>query len=453
MTFTTLGQCQIQRNNIWYFGDHSGLDFTSGSPTALTDGSLYSLEGCASICDTNGDLLFYTNGGNFSRLDTGAVWNRKHQIMPNGLLYGGCFSAIQSAIIIPKPNDSSQYYIFTNDCAEGWLRNGLMYSIVDMTLDWGLGDVVTKNVMLSDSMNEGITAIPHSNGIDFWIVGHKAHTDSFYVYQITSSGIHPPLKQKIGPVLTYYGGQVKASPLGDKIFLSAGNQSSGIFNFDPSSGILSNFQLLNHSYGYGTFSPNGEFLYLSDGSNVNQYNLSATNIPASQIQIVAGGPNTQNHQLQIAPDGKIYIATGNTYLNAINCPNKLGVACEYQESAIDLNGRKSWLGLPNHVDGYFIDVHDPCSTTATNHFEPSSKNYQITPNPFNHSTTLTFENPSNDKFTMILYDCEGRMVRSMTDITTDQIIIQRDNLPNGLFYFQLFTESMQFSSGSLVIKD
>jgi len=61
--------------NIWYFGENAGLDFNSGVPVALLDGQLNTREGCATISDKNGNLLFYTDGI--------TVWNRSHKIMQN----------------------------------------------------------------------------------------------------------------------------------------------------------------------------------------------------------------------------------------------------------------------------------------------------------------------------------------------------------------------------------
>jgi hypothetical protein len=62
--------------NIWYFGQNAGLDFNGGSPVALTNGQLATDEGCATISDTNGQLLFYTDGI--------TVYNKNHSIMANG---------------------------------------------------------------------------------------------------------------------------------------------------------------------------------------------------------------------------------------------------------------------------------------------------------------------------------------------------------------------------------
>jgi hypothetical protein len=65
------------------------LDFNSGAPVALSDGQLNTLEGCATIADNNGDLLFYTDGY--------TVYNKNHTIMPNGTGLAGNWSSTQSA--------------------------------------------------------------------------------------------------------------------------------------------------------------------------------------------------------------------------------------------------------------------------------------------------------------------------------------------------------------------
>ena len=63
--------------NIWYFGENAGLDFNNDIPVALIDGQLNTHEGCATIADDDGNLIFYTDGI--------AVWNKNHQVMLNGL--------------------------------------------------------------------------------------------------------------------------------------------------------------------------------------------------------------------------------------------------------------------------------------------------------------------------------------------------------------------------------
>ena len=100
-------QNQCKKGNIWYFGNNAGLDFNSGSPIALTDGMLTTNEGCASIADEQGNLLFYTDGS--------TVYDKNHQVMTNGTNLMGNMSSTQSGIIVTDPYDNNRHYIFSTD--------------------------------------------------------------------------------------------------------------------------------------------------------------------------------------------------------------------------------------------------------------------------------------------------------------------------------------------------
>ena len=119
-TLSTALYSQSDKNNanIWYFGDRAGIDFNSGTSVALIDGQIDTQEGIATICDNQGEFLFYTDGN--------TVWDRNHNPMPNGNnSLNGHYSATQTAIIVPNLSDTNLYYIFTVDAAENDLLNGL----------------------------------------------------------------------------------------------------------------------------------------------------------------------------------------------------------------------------------------------------------------------------------------------------------------------------------------
>src|SRR5690606_37545383 len=113
------------------------------------DGQLNTIEGCSSISDENGNLLFYTDGI--------TVYNRLHVIMSNGFGLLGDPSSSQSAIVVPKPNDPDIYYIFTVGSNQS--LTGLKYSVVDMTSDGGLGQVVQKNINLLSQCSVKVSAV------------------------------------------------------------------------------------------------------------------------------------------------------------------------------------------------------------------------------------------------------------------------------------------------------
>ena len=54
-------QYTANQNKIWTFGSGVKVDFTSGTPVAGSC-SISTGEGCASVCDASGAMLFYTDG-------------------------------------------------------------------------------------------------------------------------------------------------------------------------------------------------------------------------------------------------------------------------------------------------------------------------------------------------------------------------------------------------------
>jgi len=154
--FSNIVFSQNEKNNIWYFGNEAGIDLNSGTPTAITNGSMSAVEGCATLSDENGSLVMYTNGE--------TIWNKNHNIMANGTGLNGSYSASQSGMILPSPAQNYQAYVFTIDYEGN--SNGLQYSVVDMSLQMGLGEVITKNIPLVSPTTEMITATMHQNGSD-----------------------------------------------------------------------------------------------------------------------------------------------------------------------------------------------------------------------------------------------------------------------------------------------
>ena len=354
--------------NIWYFGNEAGLDFNTSPPTALTDGQTNTEEGCTSISDSNGDLLFYTDGI--------TVWNRNHQMMPNGTDLNGDNSATQSTIIVPKPNDSNRYYIFTVDEQTG--SDGLQYSEVDMTLNSGLGDITAvKNVLLETPVTEKIAAV--KNGTDYWVVAHKYGTNEFIAYSITETGVNTrdPINSAVGATINnslHTAGSLNISPDGSKIAVANYHNSVEVFDFNSSTGVVSNpitLEAVANTEYYGvSFSPNSKVLYMSTvitsglEKGVYQYNLEAGDasaIIASRYTVISGDTPISNilGALQLGPDKKVYLAQHNaTFLSTINNPNSLGAACNFQANSVYLNGRWSELGLPSFITSIFQQVQD-----------------------------------------------------------------------------------------------
>ncbi|QOI96889.1 MAG: hypothetical protein HRU69_04995 [Flammeovirgaceae bacterium] len=174
------------------------MNFGSQPPPALLDGkvSYGHGEGTAVISDSEGNLLFYTDGEK--------VFNSLHEVMPNGRNLWGHNSTTQT-LIVPQPKNDSIFFIFTMSPNYNVLFGndsvGCHYSVVNMRLESGLGDVTQKNILLFKKTTEKVSAVHHANGTDIWVVFHEWESNCFRSYLITKDGIEmPPVISCVGTV-------------------------------------------------------------------------------------------------------------------------------------------------------------------------------------------------------------------------------------------------------------
>jgi hypothetical protein len=373
-------------DNIWCLGDSAGIDFNS-SPAPYFSG-MDGRGSCVSICDSSGSLMFY----GFTSTDPqillrSKVMNRNHQLMQNGdSIYGQAW--YEECLIIPFPGNTNLFYFFSIAVTSS-SPYGLYYSIIDMTQNSGLGKVVSKNNQLTSLQPfEGIQAIKHGNGRDWWVVlklsgQYNTPSNAFYVYLIDPSGISSPIIDSCGAIVNNSAGNICFSKTGNKMLLSSWNNLIEIFDFDRCTGNISNTTIIEPENPGGPglhigscFSPNEEIIYLThvyDGvtqadSWLYQYDLTAANIAASRDTLyhwifpdVAG-------KLRLAPDNKIYLSTAyvcaspptcspypdsiynhtNMNLSVVNQPDIIGSACDFQPFSFFLGGKRTYYGIPNN---------------------------------------------------------------------------------------------------------
>lgn len=392
MALFAFGTLVAQREaSNWYFGRNAGLQFKGdGSVVPLLDGELSTNEGCASISDKFGNLLFYTDGI--------TIWNRTNAIMTNGSGLLGDPSSTQSALIVPKPDDNDIYYVFTVNALGGDVHNtalleGLNYYIVHMSRGAN-GEVVGRGnngQPLLKPNSEKVTAVRSADCSSIWLISQ--FLDSFYAYEISAAGVNTTPVVSVVPTVVPLGGYrynaigyLKASPDGSKIAVAHStvsdvtNRSAPgkllLYDFDSATGQVTNEQEIDISNRspYGVeFSPNNEILYVttdfynSEGTYIdgelNQYDLLAADINASRFRL----GEFVNGALQLGPNGKIYgsqFASG--ALNVINDPNERGAACNFVPGQQTLGGRFASFGLPPFIQSLFNEVINILGDSGSN---------------------------------------------------------------------------------------
>jgi len=473
---------------IWYFGNNAGLDFNTGSPIALTDGAMNTIEGCSTISDADGNLLFYTDGS--------TIYNKNHQVMQDGNGLLGNASSTCSSIVIPYPQHENQYFVFTVHTSDYFynLAQGLNYSIVDMSLDNGLGAVLlpTKNTNILPITSEKLTATLTADGQGYWIITH--FENKFYAYMLTSLGLSSPVISEIDPFIELINvpifntdvvnmrGYIKLNLQGNKLAAAhfSANETADfngvtvvnearaqayakggklyLYDFDNSTGVVSNGLDLevDGASPYGVeFSPNGRFLYVEldymtpdyipgvhlvrvDEGVVAQYDLYNNDIVASK-EIVYQADVTDQVQmrgsLQLAYDGKIY-HTRNNYgaLSVINNPDGLGMAANYQHAAINLGTASPNWGLPIFIQSYFtptaLDYHD--IITIPQGFSPNNDG-------FNDGFEIVNLRTAFPNFTIKIFNRYGTVVYQGDNTIPDWdgYTTNANKLPTGTYFYVL----------------
>lgn len=364
----------------WYFGYGAALNFSTCEPTAVSGCAMFQLEGCATISDKNGQLLFYTNGI--------TVWNKNNQVMLNGTGLFGHYSSSQSGVIVPQPGNDSLYYVFTMDAST---LHGLCYSIVNINRQGGLGEVTVKNTPLISGPRERLTAVRHANKKDVWVITRLSNPDRYMAWLLTSSGVSGTAVTSPSSnfISTADIGYLKASPDG-KLLASVytATQYWELMKFDDATGLVSNTknisnallpqvagQGLHHLYGL-EFSPDSRYVYttsmrsksptcydcLGFVSFILQYDISSFNSTAIANSVYAidssesAGPTFYNcySGLQLAKNRKIYVTKVlSNHMSVISTPNLGGVQCSFQRQVVDLGTGEGMAGLPTFMQSYF----------------------------------------------------------------------------------------------------
>ena len=417
-------------NNNWYFGFNAGVSFNNGIPQALTDGSISSREGCTAISDSNGNLLFYSDGI--------TAFNRNHQAMPNGSGLLSNFSSTQSSLIVPHPGNVDLYFLFTTD---DWTSsNGLRYSLVDMNLDGGLGNITSeKNILLRRSTSEKLTVVQHSNGTDYWVITRSKFGNDYYIYLIDNNGINPTsVQSSIGLNVSFNSdsvGTAKISPDGSKLAICyASTNVIEIMDFDRSTGLLNNLiQISYPNFGTGgityalEFSPNMRFLFVSRTyGGLFRFDLSSPNSVSisTSIQEVLPDRNLPNlysvGALQLRDDGKIYIAQAeHSYLGIINSPDDQFNSLAYNVDGVSLGGRRSAIGLPQTIpiaNPIIFEIENTCLGDTTSFSLSSDQSFVSVNWDFGDNTSSSLDTPTH------MYGAQGTYTVTATIDTGNEIV-------------------------------
>jgi hypothetical protein len=458
------------------------LRFLNGDLQVKQTSLAFNFESTAAVAaDLDGNLLFYSNGCEVS--------NRNHEVMPNGfdLNPGGISDQIcpwkgyivpQGAMALPMPGDSLRYCLLHMGAAYEpgrKLRLGpLYYSVVDMSLQNGLGDVSSKNNVLLDADLGNFTTVRHANGRDWWVLVPEFGNSKWHIFLLSPKGFEEmPLQMlALGGGACEHHGQTSAS-LDGSIIANWGDCKVTVLGFDRCAGLLGEPLELKapahwFSGGGAAFSPSGRYLYTTSHNVLFRTDLEAS-IPKLDTMRFSYGqgpydvPGNTFHSLVNGPDGEIYgnIPSRAHYFHALKNPDETGIAnINFVPQAVKLpvtNVRT----LPHFPNFRLYDLpNSPCDTldinTPVSSTEPIEKaqGLSLFPNPAQNQVNLVID-PNwtlSGPIQYHLINPLGLLLRKgeIAKGTSSQQVSLYD-LPNGVYFFQLTQLGKTFGTAKLVV--
>lgn len=445
-TFLSFAQNEV---STIYWGT-SILDFRVSPFQVLSTNAVDSKESGTSICDSAGNLLFYSNGGTSPTAAgvVGGAWSADGQFLQDGqnLEQLGCFSTQQGAIILPDPAgitaSNKKYYLLTKDCLEAAVSSnpighrGLSYGIIDMLANGGNGAVISQNnVVVPNTINGGgstdwepLNVVLDANsdlksGIaGYWVYAYDG--DSLYKIHFGVNGFDSFQK------LFKEGGKIIVSPDGNHLMIR-----ENLYSVDALTGDLQ----LTHSFQtttHGAFSSDGRKIFRMENGKLMQYHLDMTNWQTSPYQVATFSQSTIP-QFLLVPSGRIFLWQNNSGFSAqIMCPNSFGPDCNYIASAMSLQG--GMLSTPPNIPAHYLyNTQSGCVLELS---EEVSKKILLAPNPSAGSFKVYLGNLDQSDLTIRIIDLTGRIIRTNKSVDLmqdDQLEIHTEDLQNGEYFLEL----------------
>jgi PKD repeat protein len=329
---------------------------------------------CTSLCDENGNMYCYSNGmfivdSTDQWIKGGEVigynqyWKDNKEYLGDGKYFYNGLLIPQGNIMLPWPGkkDLVLYFAGKFDYFAG--VNELIKCTIDKNRQNGSGEVIKKDetVLKAQLSEDGLQAVRHANGRDWWLVVEGNNADTFYTFYINPDTM---LLHNITTTKFVFEGFKQ----GNNMFSLQGNEYASIknsfnsnkaqlllFDFNRATGILSNPKSDKMpggigEIGYGViFSPEGKYLYANSGNFLYQYDLTKDDFPKKKKLIAKydGFTSYPSDSLdpikttfgywQHGPDGKFYNVSGfgrSKHMHRMEYPDEEGIECQFTQHAI-----------------------------------------------------------------------------------------------------------------------
>jgi hypothetical protein len=430
--------------HVWPYGYHatfiapyistSMMDFSSGSYNTYKVNHKRNFSGCvASLCDSTGKLILYTNGV--------SIFDAKGSMVPNGdsLNLGPFFSTDkqegftngQSHYMVYLPGSTNHILLVhlsvQKDSAFIFRQGPIYISYIDRISDSSF-IVRKKNQLVYNNGKFGnISIFKHGDGQRWWGLVPELIENKYHFFIIDSTGMSFSHTQVAGKSLegTYCHaeGSQCISPDGSKFMRWSNSCGIRLFDVDRCTGSLFNpreisIDTIFYPGAGSAFSSNSRYLYVNSETSIYQIDTEVEPLKLLEVAKYDGYVDFFEMAfflMDLQPDGKIYINTGssNTKLHVIEYPDSAGTACKVNQHTVNLASLlfKTMSRHPNPLLG--VLKGSPCDTSSAVH-EPGTMpgGFSVYPNPAFDKLTIELDDglAHDEAYLVRCYDMQGRVL-------------------------------------------
>ncbi|MBP6389628.1 MAG: PKD domain-containing protein [Flavobacteriales bacterium] len=319
------------------------------------------------MTDQNGNVLFCTA---VNDLDEVKVYDATLSQMPNGTGLFGHNSSLQSAIS-PIPCHTEKYYLIHLETGP---VGALYYSVVDMTLNGGSGDVAQANTLIGTGFTEGLAVSRQLPNGCRWLFSSLRSGNSYQLVRclISHTGIGPPAILATVPTSLPANAwnEIELGPDNTRIAMSTGTTTGSdpditVWDLDLTTGTVTNAIALQVSTDpiIGVqFSPMGNYIYYVGNGTTDDMDFGRVELGTWVAQLIDPMMGKYLTMVELAGNGRIYVGLNYNYdhLAEVASPDEpLLPNIGYAHNAVLVPGSGCRPALPNAIEG------EPPGTTIT----------------------------------------------------------------------------------------
>jgi len=435
----------------------------------------------AAFSDTNGNLLFASNGWRLvdsqGNVLSNKLW-RDEMPHPGDSPDNTTVLLNQGPLFLDDPGDSSKAFLLYSEYE---LYDAPPYTIsADSYFSYAYLDIPTQSLLSKDNtilniptQKGNMQACRHANGRDWWIIKPGIQENKFFVGLLDPSGIEMnEITISAMPDRVQFRTFSQFSFAGDRFVHYSGNPNRILytFDFDRCAGELGNMQMhdLSDSLRDGdlnalTLSPDGSKVYMKKGNYISQ---------PQQVQgLLQYDLNTSLYYYvcyyatapQLTPNGKTVLIQSfyvqdsvmHRTLSEIMNPNEAGIDCNLIEHKYPIQNNATFV-MPSNYANFKLGAlaGSSCDTLSTG--IPTSINYQnlkfkVYPNPTETSLTIETETPAFS--TITISDMLGREVwqGAITEHTT-VLTKEIEELKPGIYWVEIQEKKTGKRAGKKFVK-